>query len=69
MAMKTMISKVVAMTSLSMLVLGLPFTCHGGIHMFNVFNESVNILIRISITIFMDNELVKITIESHDHID
>ena len=37
------ILKVVAVTSLLMLVLGLPFTCHGGIHMFNVFNESVNI--------------------------
>jgi len=32
--------KVVVATSLSMLVLGLPFTCHGGIHMFNLFNES-----------------------------
>ena len=41
------ILKVVAVTSLSMLVLGLPFTCHGGIHMFNVFNESVNTLMGI----------------------
>ena len=49
------ILKVVAVTSLAMLVLGLPFTCHGGIHMFNVFNESVNILMGIALTINMDN--------------
>ena len=49
------ILKVVAVTSLAMLVLGLPFTCHGGIHMFNVFNESVNILMGIALNEKMDN--------------
>ena len=46
------------MTSLAMLVLGLPFTCNGGIHMFNVFNESVNILMGLALTILMDNVMI-----------
>ena len=33
-------AKVVLVTSMAMLLLGLPFTCHGGIHMFTLFNAS-----------------------------
>ena len=58
----------VAVTSLSMLVLGLPFTCHGGIHMFNVFNESVSLLLSLLTLIKIGSEFMMMEVNQEIEI-